>query len=300
MRIQLSELTPQELDDLTDTMTDAEIGRLAGTVRTAATNHRKKWGIRSWSEKHGTRKYKETYTPAPGAKRAFSHRIGCREDCFASIRQPEQAYWLGLLAADGWIVTQRNQIQGVALALHSRDMELLKSYAEFIGFRAEPRRTRSGSEMIQVKVASRKMAEDLNALGIEPRKSRTIKLPKIEAELMRHFLRGLFDGDGSVQERSTSLTCQITTASKELASGIKAVTDKVTPRPCSIGNDREAYVLRWYADNALSLAAYMYDGSPETRPRMERKARILFGFQGSGAGHSWGKLLSGLDSSPSR
>lgn len=287
MKISLPELTREELDDLTDRLTDAEIGARAGLCRTAVTRYRNKFGIKSWAQKHGTRRYRSSYTPKPDAKRAFSHRLGCNEDCFASIDTPEGAYWLGLLAADGWIVTYRDEPIGVALALHPRDMELLHGYADFVGFKGEPKRTRPEAELYQVKISSKRMTSDLIRHGIVPRKSRVIELPAIQDHLMPHFIRGLFDGDGHVAVRNTSITAQLTTASEALAGQVKQLIDPHLPRPCTLGRDRNAYVLRWYADNALELARYLYLDSTLTKPRMERKAEIFFGFQGSGAGHSW-------------
>jgi hypothetical protein len=286
LKTSLSFLTREELDKMTDVMTDSEIGQLVGTSRTAATYHRKKMGVSSWSQKHGKRRYEEHYQPKPGAKRAFSRRRGCNERCFASISTPESAYWLGLLAADGWVVTHHQKPQGVALALHPRDMELLRQYADFVGFRGEPLRTRPSAELYQVKITSELMAADVISNGVTPRKSHTLELPKISNDLKPHWLRGLFDGDGSVSVRDRSLAAQLTTASERLAEQLRELTSAFLPRPCSLGRDREAYVLRWYADNAIALAEYMYQGDPQARPRMERKSEVFFGFQGSGVGHS--------------
>lgn len=287
MKISLPDLTREELNALTDRLTDAEIGAIAGRCRTAVTRYRNQFGVLSWAQKNGTRRYQSSYESKPGAKRAFNHRLNCNENCFAEIDTPEKAYWLGLLAADGWIVTCRGEVTGVALALHSRDMELLNGYARFIGFKHEPKRTRPGVDLHQIKVASKTMALDLVKHGIVPRKSKVLELPELPEQLQGHFLRGLFDGDGSVTVRNDTIAAQLTTASERLADQVKHLLDELLPRPCSLGRDRSAFVLRWYADNAIELARYMYQGDTSTRPRMERKAEIFFGFQGSGAGHSW-------------
>ena len=43
------------------------------------------------------------------------------------------------------------------------------------------------------------MASRLRKIGLYPNKSLTIdKLPNIDKKLMRHFIRGYFDGDGSI------------------------------------------------------------------------------------------------------
>lgn len=203
------------------------------------------------------------------------------------IDTPEAAYWMGLLAADGWIVTERDRPTGVALALHEKDVELLKQYAAFVGFRAAPRRTRPTAELFQVKITSSLMAADLIGHGITPRKSKTLQLPKLAPELLSPFFRGLFDGDGSVVSRGSTLTAQLTTASEDLADSLAQALNPPTLRPCGRHRDRNTHVLRWYSDNAISLARFMYGESGEARPRLERKAEIFFGFQGSGAGHSW-------------
>jgi hypothetical protein len=39
---------------------------------------------------------------------------------------------------------------------------------------------------------------DLIYLGLSPNKSKTIEFPKIQSEFVRHFIRGCWDGDGSI------------------------------------------------------------------------------------------------------
>ncbi len=43
-----------------------------------------------------------------------------------------------------------------------------------------------------------KMRDDLQKLGLTQRKSLTMKFPNVTEEYMRHFIRGCWDGDGSV------------------------------------------------------------------------------------------------------
>lgn len=42
------------------------------------------------------------------------------------------------------------------------------------------------------------MVPDLIRHGIHPRKSKTLKAPQLSEELVHHWIRGYFDGDGSV------------------------------------------------------------------------------------------------------
>ncbi len=52
--------------------------------------------------------------------------------------------------------------------------------------------------MKYIAFSSRKIVADLGRLGIGPKKSLTLRYTGIPANLERHYLRGLFDGDGSI------------------------------------------------------------------------------------------------------
>lgn len=277
MKIPLNALSREALDALTDVLSDKEIGELYGLSRTAATHYRRAAGVQSFAQKKGRRKYDESYERKPGARRAVSYRREVYKDFFRAIDLPEKAYWLGFLSADGWIVTEKGVPRGVGLALHERDRHALKQYAQCIGFPGEPLRTRKGSPLLQVKFTSPEMAADLARHGVMPRKSRTIEWPQLPNALITHYVRGVFDGDGSVGRRSCgALSAQLTTASERFALGCKEWADSVLPRATSLGRDRNTYVLRWYADNALALADLLYKGTTEGLFRLERKYRIFF------------------------
>src|SRR6056300_424628 len=43
-----------------------------------------------------------------------------------------------------------------------------------------------------------KIVENLNRYGVVPNKSKKVKLPVLKNDMYRHFIRGLYDGDGSL------------------------------------------------------------------------------------------------------
>lgn len=56
-------------------------------------------------------------------------------------------------------------------------------------------------------ISSRRMFEDLGRLGCYPRKSLTLEFPTVNQvpdHLMRHFMRGYFDGDGCITFKTVS------------------------------------------------------------------------------------------------
>ena len=55
----------------------------------------------------------------------------------------------------------------------------------------------STSKMCHFAMYSVKLVESIKKQGIHSRKTFTISKPNIKPELMNHFIRGYFDGDGS-------------------------------------------------------------------------------------------------------
>lgn len=123
-----------------------------------------------------------------------------RPRSFANPSTEAQAYWIGFLAADGCVM-DNGMIQ---LGLAERDANHVYSFVNFIGYRGKihVRERKVGQRIFQVSFVCRKMANDLAKVGIVPRKSKTLLPWLCPEKLIRHYWRGLVDGDGSVTECS--------------------------------------------------------------------------------------------------
>lgn len=130
-----------------------------------------------------------------------------RHDFFEKIETELQAYLLGFYAADGNINEKRKTFR---IHLQKRDSELVYLYKDIISpdarvFTVEEHQTtgRNGMlvtahESFGVDITSAKLCNDLVKLGIGYNKSYDdLHIPDIPSELIRHFIRGYFDGDGS-------------------------------------------------------------------------------------------------------
>lgn len=130
-----------------------------------------------------------------------------RHDFFEKIETELQAYLLGFYAADGNINEKRKTLR---IHLQKRDSELVYLYKDIISpdarvFTVEEHQTtgRNGMlitahESFGVDITSAKLCNDLVKLGIGYNKSYDdLHIPYIPSELIRHFIRGYFDGDGS-------------------------------------------------------------------------------------------------------
>lgn len=117
-------------------------------------------------------------------------------DTFKCIDTEEKAYWLGFLYADGSI--HRNE---VALGLHKQDEEHLIKFKLFMGY--EPPIKYPKPKCCRVFITNQFIAEDLVDKGCFRRKSSILKFPterQVPRHLINHFMRGYFDGDGSLSK----------------------------------------------------------------------------------------------------
>lgn len=130
------------------------------------------------------------------------NKIKINEHFFNKIDTQESAYVLGLLYADGWV--ERGVTFGIELLEHDKDILDKIKLAMNAEQQIRPRIQKINNKIKYVfRVHRKRMVQDLINLGCIERKSLLLKFPNeniIPPELMSHFIRGYFDGDGSVSE----------------------------------------------------------------------------------------------------
>ncbi|WP_434480830.1 hypothetical protein [Gemmatimonas sp.] len=123
---------------------------------------------------------------------------------FSRIRRPDQAYVLGLLAADGNVHHPKDgRAPIISLRVQAQDEWLVSVTCRVMG--TDEGRIRHWFTELHgrkhavagVAVSSKRIAHDLAEFGVVPRKSSGMDFPhKLTLPLQRHWLRGFFDGDG--------------------------------------------------------------------------------------------------------
>lgn len=130
----------------------------------------------------------------------------CNEEYFGKIDNIKKAYWLGLLFADGY-VRKRRQFNGkhkqggiVGISLKDGDEYLLEKFIIDLESTYKLRKQiKDGFLSYKLEINSSKMTDDLINLGCIPNKSLILLPPKnLKDEFICHFIRGYFDGDGSI------------------------------------------------------------------------------------------------------
>lgn len=137
---------------------------------------------------------------------AKKHRV--ESDFFRTIDSEEKAYWLGFLMADGCVYhgdsasSLRFQIN-----LSSRDRAHLELFNNTIksdyDVASKTVHLSNGTayDVCQLKVDNTQFCSYLLDQGIYIRKSGQESIPVLDQDLVQHFVRGYFDGDGCISQQ---------------------------------------------------------------------------------------------------
>lgn len=116
------------------------------------------------------------------------------ENFFESINSEEKAYFLGFLFADGYVNEKINMMD---LTIHYKDKEILDKFVLCIYPEGRPLKT-IRVDYLRLVVNSSKFVNDLIKCGCVQAKTFILKFPTIPENFQRDFIRGYFDGDGSI------------------------------------------------------------------------------------------------------
>ncbi|MBI2440096.1 MAG: HTH domain-containing protein, partial [Lentisphaerae bacterium] len=119
------------------------------------------------------------------------------EDFFATW-SPAMAWVLGLILTDGHIGIGPSGM--LVPELSSISLPLLERVRSCMASNHPIKLVNQtlGGTIYRFTFCRRKLADDLVALGITPKKSLTVQFPPVPVLYLSHFIRGVFDGDGSV------------------------------------------------------------------------------------------------------
>lgn len=126
----------------------------------------------------------------------MNKKYGVDDTFFEEINTEEKAYFLGLLFADGSVSNKKSRY---VISLSLKDRELVELFGKTLKSGAEVKTyLTESSTMHTIVVCNKRLVTQLVGYGCESPKARNIRLPKLTYEMTRHFIRGYFDGDGSL------------------------------------------------------------------------------------------------------
>lgn len=147
----------------------------------------------------------------------------CWEEAFDVIDTEEKAYWLGFMYADGY-VCENDYVVGLGLSI--KDIEHVRKFTNFLKYEhgmnvSETHQFNSKEHvgingntlmMCSTEITNKHLWEGLKDKGCVPHKSLILKFPDenifASYDLIVPFIRGYFDGDGSLGYYQHSQTNQ--------------------------------------------------------------------------------------------
>lgn len=122
----------------------------------------------------------------------------CNENYFETIDNEHKAYWLGFITADGCLKSKNNQL---SIGLSIKDIKHLEKFKFYINsehpIRIETTTVKNKIyEVCGIRIGNKKIYNDLRNLKVNPNKSLNEIPAEVPNELIRHYIRGIFDGDG--------------------------------------------------------------------------------------------------------
>lgn len=200
------------------------------------------------------------------------------EGFFDNIDTEEKAYFLGFLYADG---SNQKASNFIKIDLAEKDKELLQKFAKLL-YPKSPRqhvkiqdRGEKG-RFAHLTIHSKHMCHQLEKLGCVPQKTFKIVFPNwLREDLIRHFVRGYFDGDGSVNinyKKGRSSFLKIT-STKEMTTSIRDIIASRLNITCCLYSHKSSPVFDVCTSGDRQLKKildWMYDCSTI---RLARKAK---------------------------
>jgi len=194
------------------------------------------------------------------------------ENYFKIIDNEHKAYWLGFLYADGCISEskRKNYIKALTmeLTLCSEDkthLEKLNNDLES-NYKISDKTIKNKYFANRVSISNTEFCKYLINKGCIQRKSLILKFPSckiVPKHLVRHFIRGYFDGDGCISVNKEKHTYSINfVGTKEFLLKIQQILNKeigLTMTKLNQKSGQQAFQIQWGGkNNANKFYKYLY------------------------------------------
>ena len=185
----------------------------------------------------------------------------CNDDFFVNIDTEQKAYWLGFITADGCVMGNKMQINLAAsdvAHLEKLRLHMGATNPVTLGTTKASGKVYNRASFV---VTSETLVNGLRLHGVSERKSLNSSPASIPARLVRHYWRGVVDGDGSIPQSGDSPRISLV-GSRDMVSGFcnfaaLVCGSEATPSPsgrvfqCSIKHRKAGLLLRVLYDGAL-------------------------------------------------
>ena len=195
------------------------------------------------------------------------------ETYFEKIDTEDKSYFLGLIFADGYLNEKRKY---VSISLQDIDVDILQKLKLSIETNKPlqyiKRKEENTRNQYRLEITRKKITEDLLKLGVSQKKSLTAspsKLHNLPENIKKSFLRGYFDGDGSLTFYKVKNTLNSTVnicCTKEFYTYFSEFIQKIIKVNCTLSkrfkDDTNIYDLRICGNrNVKKFLEFLYENS---------------------------------------
>jgi len=197
-------------------------------------------------------------------------------DSFFKQDNEKSFYVAGFIAADGSIIKEKNRNRHLlSIELSKEDEQHLIKIRDTLSSNAKienrvrvDSRFSSPTEQTMMRITSKEICLDLERFNIKSNKTLTYSIPKwlLTHPLKHHFIRGVFDGDGSISfkfsrkdTRKNYIRFSLCGTFEELDSINEVLCSECVIHPNKITQGKNCYYLEYAkAENVKKIVEYLY------------------------------------------
>ncbi len=190
------------------------------------------------------------------------------------------SYAVGLFTADGNLSSD-----GRHLEFYSKDLELIKTLKRCLNLNNRITRKQRGQYpkkwYHRIQFGNKELYKFFIEIGLMPNKSRLLADLNIPKRYFSDFLRGLIDGDGSIditehpESRFKQLKIRITSGSIRFLKWLNKYIFEILKIRGRIFKSNRSYQLTFYKINLSKIFKYIYNSKKQKMPYLIRKYRKL-------------------------
>jgi hypothetical protein len=213
-------------------------------------------------------------------------KININKNFFKS-RSPPMAYVLGVIYTDGNLIPSSRRDSkyksrgSSTFSVSQKEPELLEKILALMDCDAKlyhSKQRLTGNSIYQFSVNEEEIYDDLLKLGLTPKKSLTLGFPDMPGQFLRHFIRGCWDGDGSIYLEDDRVPCaSFITGSRGFIEKLLGYLVKfgLPQQTIHLSTAGAAYYFRFHGDAVCTkLYHVLYDDVSESMYLSRKHARF--------------------------
>lgn len=188
-------------------------------------------------------------------------------DNYFSELNLENSYYLGFIAADGTVRKNRNEIK---ITVNNLDKDFLLQMKNRMNYEGELHNL-TMAQAIEYRFSSQQIKKDLEYYSIVPRKTYIgITMKNIPQEYKLAFIKGYFDGDGSISinTKTQQVSVKIVSYTKNILQEIQAT---IKQKSSIYTNSRDNRILYSLELSTLPALDFLKDIYSLDTPYLQRK-----------------------------